>query len=280
MRIAISAETTIDLTKELIAQYDLKIVPFGVQLGDKSGYDGEITADEIISFVNENKILPKTSAVNEFQYTEHFENLLKEYDGIVHFSLSSNLSLACTNAKRAAENFENVFVVDTQSLSTGIALLAMYGKELADQGKSASEIFELCQKRVPYIQASFELKRLDYLHKGGRCSSLTYFGANILKIRPQILVKDGKMISGKKYRGSFDHVVKSYCQDVIDEFNTPDLKRAFVTYTTADPNIIETAKNYLTQRGFKEILVTRAGATITSHCGEDCLGILYLNDGE
>ena len=156
----------------------------------------------------------------------------------------------------------------------------MYGKELADQGKSASEIFELCQKRVPYIQASFELKRLDYLHKGGRCSSLTYFGANILKIRPQILVKEGKMISGKKYRGSFDHVVKSYCQDVIDEFNTPDLKRAFVTYTTADPNIIETAKNYLTQRGFKEILVTRAGATITSHCGEDCLGILYLNDGE
>lgn len=280
MKIAISAETTIDLTKELIEQYGIKIVPFGVQLGDKNGFDGEITTDEIIDYVNKTKILPKTSAVNEYQYTEHFTELKKEYDAIVHFSLSSSLSLACTNARRAAQNFENVYVVDTQSLSTGIALLALYAKELADQGKTASEIYELSLKRVPSVQASFELKRLDYLHKGGRCSSLTYFSANVLKIRPQILVKDGKMVSGKKYRGSFDHVVKTYCQDVLEEFNTPDLTRAFVTYTTADESIIQTAKNYLTQRGFKEIFVTRAGATITSHCGEDCLGILYLNDGE
>ena len=279
MKIAISAETTADLTKELIEEYGIKILPFTIQLGDKSAFDGEITTDKIISFVNENKILPKTSAINEYQYTEHFENLLTEYDGIVHFSLSSGLSLACTNAKKAAEKFENVFVVDTLSLSTGIALLTLYAKELADQGKSAEEIFNLCEKRVPNVQASFELKRLDYLYKGGRCSSLTYFGANVLKIRPQIIVKGGKMISGKKYRGNFTHVVKNYCQDVLEQFNTPDLTRAFVTYTTADETIIETAKSYLKDRGFKQILVTRAGGTITSHCGEDCLGILYMNDG-
>ncbi len=278
MRIAISAETTADLTKELIEEYEIKILPFTIQLGDKSAYDGEITTDEIIEFVNQNKILPKTSAINEYQYTEHFEKLLTEYDGVVHFSLSSGLSLACTNAQKAAKKFSNVFVVDTLSLSTGIALLALYAKELADQGKTAEEIYNLCKERVPHVQASFELKRLDYLYKGGRCSSLTYFGANILKIRPQIIVKDGKMISGKKYRGNFAHVVKNYCQDVIDEFNTPDLTRAFVTYTTADESIIETAKTYLKDRGFKQILVTRAGGTITSHCGEDCLGILYIND--
>lgn len=280
MKIAISAETTTDLTKELIKKYDIKLVPFSILLGDKSGYDGEITTDEIISFVNENKTLPKTSAVNEFQFTQHFEELLKDYDGIVHFSLSSGLSQACGNAMRAAENFDNVYVVDSQSLSTGISLLAIYGKELADKGKTAEEIYNACVKRVPYVQASFELKRLDYLYKGGRCNSLTYFGANLLKIRPQIIVKDGKMISGKKYRGNFAHVVKSYCQDTLEKFDNPDLTRAFVTYTTADDEIIETAKSYLTDRGFKEINVTRAGGTITSHCGEDCLGILYINDGE
>jgi DegV family protein with EDD domain len=279
MKIAISAETTADLTKELIEKFNISILPFTIQLGDKSAFDGEITTDEIINFVTENGVLPKTSAVNEYQYTEHFEKLLKTHDAVVHFSLSSNLSLACSNAKRAASNCKNVYVVDTLSLSTGIALLAIHARELADSGKTAEEIFNDCEKRVPFVQASFELKRLDYLHKGGRCSSLTLFGANLLKIRPQILVKDGKMVSGKKYRGKFEHVVKNYCQDVLEEFDTPDLTRAFVTYTTASDEIIEMAKNFLSDRGFKEIYVTRAGGTITSHCGEDCLGILYINDG-
>ena len=280
MKVAISVESTADFTKEMIEKFDFKFIPFGIQLGEKSYFDGEITTDEIISFVDKNKILPKTSAINEFQYTEHFESLLTEYDGIVHFSLSSNLSLAYQNAVRASKNFENVFVIDTLSLSTGIAVLAMYAKDLADSGCSAKEIYSLCLNRVSAIQASFALKRLDYLYKGGRCSSLTYFGANVLKIRPQIIVREGKLVSGKKYRGNFAHVVKNYCQDVLEEFNTPDLKRAFVTYTTADNEIVEIAKNFLIDRGFKEIYVTRAGGTITSHCGEDCLGILFLNDGK
>lgn len=277
MKIAISAESTVDLTKELIERYQIKILPFGIQLGDTFAYDGEITTDEIIEFVNVNKILPKTSAVNEFQYTEHFEKLKKEYDAIVHFSLSSDLSLAYSNALRASQNFKDVYVIDTRSLSTGIALLCLYAHDLVNEGKSAKEIFDLCSKRVPSVQASFALKRLDYLYKGGRCNSLTYFGANLLKIKPQILVKDGKMLSGKKYRGNFDKVVKHYCEDVLNEFNTPDLTRAFVTYTTAEQDVLDIAINSLKSRGFKEIFVTRAGGTITSHCGENCLGILYIN---
>ncbi len=279
MKIAISAESTIDLTKELLNEFDIQIIPYQIQLGDKDGLDGEITTDEIISFVNESGVLPKTAAINEYRYTEHFESLLKNYDAVVHFSLSSSLSLACTNAKRAAENLKNVFVVDTQSLSTGIALLAIHARELANEGLSAKEIYEKCLARVPFVQASFELKRLDYLHKGGRCSGLTLLGANLLKIRPQIVVQDGKMIPGKKYRGNYNHVVKSYCQDVLEKYNTPDLTIGFVTYTTADEEVIETAKQYLKDRGFERIFVTRAGATITSHCGEDTLGILYINDG-
>ena len=165
-------------------------------------------------------------------------------------------------------------------MSTGIALLAIYAKNLVNKGKSASEIYELVQKRIPYVQASFELKRLDYLHKGGRCSALALFGANLLKIRPQIILQDGKMVPGKKYRGNFAHVVKNYCEDILEEYDNPDLSLGFVTYTTADEEIIESAKNYLAERGFKRICVTRAGGTITSHCGEDCLGILFLNDGD
>ena len=134
-------------------------------------------------------------------------------------------------------------------------------------------------QRVPNVQASFELKRLDYLYKGGRCSGLAFFGANLLKIRPQIVLKDGKMVPGKKYRGNFNLVVKKYCEDVLEEFDNPDTSVGFVTYTTASSEIVDIAVKYLKDRGFNEVYVTRAGGTITSHCGEDCLGILYINDG-
>ena len=198
----------------------------------------------------------------------------------MHFSLSSELSVACANAKAAAAKFKNVFVVDSRSLSTGIALLAIYAAKLAKAGVSASEIYERSLKRIPFVQTSFELKRIDYLYKGGRCSALAYFGANLLKIRPQILVKNGKMVSGKKYRGNYEHVVKNYCRDVLEEFDNPDLEEAFVTYTTASREIVNYAVKELKDAGFKNVYTTRAGGTVTSHCGEDCLGILYINDGD
>ena len=279
MKIAVSAETTVDLTKELLEKYDVKTVPFTVLLGEEAKLDGEITVDEIIDYVNKTKVLPKTSAVNEYQYDEHFEKLLKDYDAIIHFSLSSELSSAYSNAVRSSKKYNNVFVIDSRSLSTGIALLCIYARKLAEKGTSPQEINDLCIKRTPFVQASFELNRVDYLYKGGRCNVLTYLGANVLKIRPQILLKDGKMVSGKKYRGNFSHVVNNYCNDVLEEFNNPDLEEVFLTYTTAEDAVLENVKNILRDRGFKNINVTRAGATITSHCGENCLGILYINDG-
>ena len=279
MKIAISVDSSSDFSKELIQKYNLHVIPFTVLLGENSYYDGEVTTDQIIEFVNENKILPKTSAINEYQFEEHFTNLLKDYDAVLHFSISSALSSACINAKNVANRMGNVYVVDSRSLSTGIALLAIYACEQVEAGKDVQTIYDNCLARVDKVQASFELNRVDYLFKGGRCSMLSYLGANLLKIRPQIIVKDGKMISGKKYRGNFNHVVNNYCQDVLEEFSTPDLSHAFVTYTTASQEIIDIACGYLKDRGFKNVHVTRAGGTITSHCGENCLGILYLNDG-
>ena len=279
MKIAISCETTVDITKELKEKYNIQTVPFSVLLGDKNYLDGEITCDEIIAYVQEKNVLPKTGAVNKSQYDEHFANLLKEHEAIVHISLSSELSSAYSNAVASASEFKNVYVIDSRSLSTGIGLLAIYARELADLGEEPSEIAKKVQDRAKHLQVSFVVERLDYLHKGGRCSSIALLGANLLKIRPRIVVKDGKMSSDKKYRGSMEGVVNKYCQETLQEFNTPDLSKAFITYTTATEGMVENAKKALTDAGFENIYITRAGGTIASHCGGNTLGILYINDG-
>lgn len=279
MKIAISAESTIDMPKELLAQYDIHTLPFTVILGDEAELDGEFPVSKIFDYVNKTKVLPKTSAVNEAQFEEHFSELLKSYDAIVHFSLSSGFSSACQNAQAVAKRMKNVYVVDTRSLSTGIALLAIYASKLAKQGVEPDVIAKKCEARVPNVQASFVLANLHYLYKGGRCSALQLFGTNILKLRLQILVKDGLMKPAGKYRGNMDACIKNYVTDTLNTFDNPDLEEVFITSTTASEAQIATVKEILTEHGFKHIMVTTAGGTISSHCGENCLGILFINDG-
>ena len=277
MKIAITAESTIDLPLELLNKYNIKIIPFSVILGDNEYKDGEITSNDIFKFVAENKVLPKTSAINEEQYKEFFAEQIKGYDALIHFALSSQISSACSHAIEAAKQVENVFVVDTKSLSTGIALLAIKARELAESGKSAKEIVEIVTNSTNKVQASFVVKKLDYLHKGGRCSSVALLGANLLQIRPQIILKDGKMMSNKKYLGKMEKVIASYCKDVLSQNPDADKKYVFVTYTTATEGMVAAAKDAVKAAGFETVYETTAGATITSHCGEDTLGILFLN---
>ena len=193
MKIAITAESTIDMPKELLEKFGIKTLPYTILLGDDVELDGDGIADKIFDYVAKTKVLPKTSAINDMQYKEFFDEVLKECDGIVHLALSSGLSSSCGNARRVSEEYDNVRVIDSQSLSTGIALLAIYASELASKGYDLDKIVEMVEKRVSSVQASFILKRLDYLFKGGRCSRLQLFGANILKLRLQILVNGGKM---------------------------------------------------------------------------------------
>jgi DegV family protein with EDD domain len=277
MKIAISAESTIDMPKDLLEKYDIHTVPFTILLGDVAKLDGEISTQEIFDFVEITKNLPKTSAVNEEQFKEHFASLLKDYEAVIHFSLSSEMSSAYSNAVRASENFKNVYVIDSRSLSTGIALQAIYAQKLAKLGLKPEDIVEKSKARIPYVQASFVLKKLNYLHKGGRCSSLALFGANLLGLKPQIIVKDGKMGSYHKYRGPMPKVVKDYCEDTLKEFNNPDLDVAFITYSSATEEMIQVAYDALKNTGFKTIYKTTAGGTVSSHCGENTLGILYVN---
>ena len=279
MKIALSAESTIDMPANLLKEYDIHTTPFTILLGDEIKLDGEVTCPEIVEYVNKTGILPKTSAVNQFQYKEHWDNLLKEYDAVIHFALSSEISVACHNAKTCAEDYDNVFVIDSRVLSTGIGLLAIYASKLIKKGLDAKTIAEMCTARIHHIQTSFVLARLDYLHKGGRCSALSCFGANLLKLRLQILVKDGKMAPANKYRGNMDKCIINYVNDTLQKYNNPDLEEVFITCTTSSEAQIASVKEILENHGFKHIMVTHAGGTITSHCGEDCLGILYINDG-
>ena len=280
MRICISAESTIDLQKPQLEEFDIHVIPFPVLLGTDMKNDGVVTPTEIFDYVDKTGVLPRTSAINEMQYTEYFEGLLKEYDAVIHFALSSGISSACNNAISAASNMKNVYVVDSKSLSTGIALEAIYASTLAKEGLSPTEIVKKVEARIPYNQTSFVLATVDYLHKGGRCSGLAKLGALLFRIRPQILMIDGKMNPGKKYMGKQLGCVESYAKDTLDQFNNPDKSLVFVTHSMATPEMVEICKKECEKRGFKRIIETTAGATISSHCGPKCIGILYFNDGD
>ena len=280
MKIALSAESTLDLSKELLQKYDINVLPFTVLLGENEYKDGEITGPDIFDYVDKNKVLPRTCAINEYQYRDYFRSFLENgYDAVIHISLSSGISSSYDNAEKASHKFDNVYVIDSASLSTGIALEVIYARKLIDKGLDAKEVVEKVKARIPYVQASFVIQTLDYLYKGGRCSGLARLGAAILRIKPQIIVSEGKMAPAKKYFGRKSQVIESYCKDTLEQFANPDLSIAFVTHTYATPEMVAVAIEALKNRGFKTIYETHAGATITSHCGPQTLGILFINDG-
>ncbi len=284
MKIKISVDSTADFSKELLEKYNIHTIPLCVGLGDDIYLDGEtINPEMIYDYVKKTKKLPKTSAVNSEQYREHFEKIFEEgYDAIIHLNLSSEMSVTHNNAKMLAEEMKNIYVIDSQTLSTGTALQAVYAAELAKSEKySPEQIVEMVKNRIPYTQASFILDNLTYLYRGGRCNAIALLGANLLKIKPSIEVHNGKMGVGKKYIGNFQKCVMKYVKDTLERYNTPDTKRIFITHTEIDPAIVEEVKKYLKENTkFEEIYETTAGSTITSHCGANTIGILYLNDGD
>ena len=279
-KIAISLDSACDLSKELIEKYDFKRIPFGVNLGDKFFYDGEIAPEEIFEYADNNKTLPKTNAVNEEAFKEHFAKILNDYDAIIHFDISSEMSSAYQNAVNASKNFKNVYVVDSRTLSTAISLEAIYAKKLTETMDDPAKIIELVKKRIPAVQASFIIERLDYLYKGGRCSGLALLGANLLKIRPEIEVLNGNMKNTEKFRGKMADCVTKYCRATLEKYNHPDKSVIFITHSVADKELVDAAKAVVSEYGFENVYETTAGCTVSSHCGKNTLGILYINDGE
>lgn len=282
-KIKITADSTIDLTPELIEKYDIATIPLVVNLGDETFLDGvDIKPDDIYKYFDETGNLPKTGARSPEDFKDFFKKYIDEGYEIVHIGIGADFSCCFQNLNLACQELEGVYPVDSACLSTGTGLLCMYASELAKSGKySAKEVAEKVAKRVPYTQASFVIEKLKFLHKGGRCSMLTMLGANLLKIKPSIQVVEGKNVVGRKYFGNMINCIKKYCEDTLKIYNNPDHARVMITYSTATDEMIETAKAVLTEYGkFKEILVTQAGSVINSHCGKNTLGILYLNDGD
>ena len=243
MKIAISSDTAIDLQEDLLKKYDISTVPYTITYGGKEYIDGQLDIAEMYKYCDEHKQLPKTSAINVETFNEYFSKLLQSYDAII--------------------------------------LLAIYARELSYTIDDPAEICKKVEQRVSKVQASFILDTLDYLKKGGRCSALTAFGAKVLSLHPQILLKDGKMVVGKKYMGRrMEKLAVKYALDTLAEFNHPDKHVIFVTHSVSDPGIAEAVLEEVKKYGFENVYETTANATVSSHCGKNTIGILYINDGE
>lgn len=279
MTVKITSDSTCDLSPELLRQYDISITPLSVCCGEKIGADGtEITPDDIYEYVHAEGKLPQTSAVNVADYVEEFHRWTKQGCCVVHFCISSDFSSTYQNACLAAKEVGNVFVVDSRNLSTGQGLLVLHAAEMAANGYYAQEIWETCSAMAKRVEASFVIDSLDYLYKGGRCSALGAFGGNLLRLKPCIEVRDGKMTPGKKYRGRIEKVMLQYVEDRLQNRTDIDKHRIFITHTKCSPEAVQAVRDKILEIApdFEEILETTAGATITSHCGPNTLGILFV----
>lgn len=277
-QIIISSDSTCDLSRELIDRYNIRILPMGVTLGDNSYRDGvDITPDDLYAYVEKTGQLPKTSAINMAENADYFEELTRDGSAVIHFTISASMSATYNNARMAAEDFEDIYAVDAKNLSTGSGLLVLAAAEMAQQGLEAKEIAQKVSELADYVDASFVVDNLEYLAKGGRCSAVAAFGANLLQLKPCISVKNGAMGVSKKYRGKFEKVLPTYVAEKLANGDDIDLERVFVTHAGCDPqlveSIVELVKNTLP---FKEVLVTRAGCTVSSHCGANTLGVLFV----
>ena len=279
-KIRICADSTCDLSPELIEKYNITITPLQIFLGDKDYTDQkDIFPQTIYAYVAKTGILPKTAAVSVGTYTDVFTELKKDCDEIIHFTISSEMSSCYQNAKLAAEEIGGIYVVDSRTLSSGIGHLAIEAAIMAqDEKKTGQEIFDYVTSLVDRLNVSFVINSVNYLYKGGRCSGVAAVGANLLKLKPLIEVHSGKMDMAGKYRGNMKDVVKKY---ILDRLTLPDVKfkrdRIFVTCTCTDYDLPNYAKEIVESLGlFDEVLITIAGSTVTSHCGKDTLGILYI----
>ena len=277
MKIKITADSTCDLAPELIEKHDITITPLTVTCGNESFQDGvDITPDTLYEKVSACGQLATTAAVNIQEYINVFSDALREYDAVIHFTISSAMSTCCQNARAAAGEVGNVWVVDSQNLSTGIAHLVLDACELASGGMDPADICRELERRREKLDVSFVVDTLEYLRKGGRCTAVAALGANLLKLHPCIFVKDGEMGVGKKYRGKMEACLTAYVKDRLADPDTVDTRRIFITDSGVDEDIrtlVEQEVRALVP--FEEIIHTRAGCTVSSHCGPGTLGVLF-----
>lgn len=279
--IVITADSTCDLPQELIDKYDIQIIPLSVLLGEKVYHDGvDIKPSDIYDFVEKTGELPKTAAVTPSEYHEVFKRFADEGKKIVHIGFSSALSSSYQNACVAAEELECVYCVDSKNLCTAMGLLVLKACDYREKGMDAKRIADKVTRLVPKVSATFVLDGLEYLYKGGRCSSVAKFGANVLGIKPSIAVdtQTGRLETAKKYRGKTELVYKQYITDRINEIKRIQPDRVVIANSGGvSANTIAFAKGMLEGRDkFEQVILADAGCTISSHCGPKTLAIFYI----
>ena len=274
----ITSDSTTDLSTELRERYNISLIPLIINLDDKAYRDGiDINPDGIYEHHDKTGKLPKTAAPNVEDYINFFKQFTDAGKKIIHFTISSDMSSSYNNARIAAEEVGNVFVIDTMNLSTGGGLLVLAAADMLNSGLSAEETVEKTKALVPCVDASFVIDSLEYLYKGGRCSALAMLGANLLKLKPCIQVKNGKMDVAKKYRGKYSEVLKEYISERTADYSDIILDRVFITHAGCDPELVdEIVEQVKAAAPFKEVFMTRAGCTVSSHCGANTLGILFI----
>lgn len=279
MRIKITSDSTCDLSKDLIRENEIEIFPLFVNKDGASYLDGvDIQPADIFAHVAAGGALCSTAAVPVGVYQERFEALRKEYDAVVHISLGSGFSVTHHNALLAAEDMENVRVIDSRNLSTGHGHVVLEACKLAKTATDLDEMKASLDELTTRVDTSFLLDRLDYMVKGGRCSMVAMLGANLLNLKPCIQVRDNKMVVAKKYRGNYVKCMEKYVRDQLADPDGVLDERIFVTCTVVSEQILETVHRTVAEcKRFEHTYDTTAGCTISCHCGEGCLGILFIH---
>lgn len=276
--IRITADSTCDLSPELLAQYNIETLPLYI-IHDGTEYkDGvDITPDALYEKVRASGKLGSTAAVNVDDYLAFFSRLRETCETVIHFTISSEMSSCCQNARIAAEEVGGVYVIDSRNLSTGIGLQVLRACELAQKGMAAEVIVSAITAMADKVDASFVPDKLEYLKMGGRCSAVAALSATLLRIHPCIQVREGSMGVGKKYTGSHEAVLMKYLKDRLAKLEDVDLSRVFITHSgMSDPALVDKVKDaVLAIAPFEDVQVTRAGCTVSNHCGPNTLGVLF-----
>ena len=279
--VKIIADSTCDLSQDLLTKYDISILPLHVLLGEEEYLDGRtITPDQIYSWSDAHKTTPKTSAPSLVEAMELMKPYVEEKREIVCFSISDEMSTSGNVMRLAAEELDAaqlVTVINSANLSTGIGLLVIEAAIMAGNGATRKEIAEKMEELKPLVRASFVVDTLTYLHRGGRCSGVAALAGSALKLHPKIVVENGKMAPQKKYRGKTDRVILDYVHDLEQDLKSAKKERVFITHSGCDAVVVEAVRSYLEGlQVFDEILETRAGGVISSHCGPGTLGVLFI----
>lgn len=276
--IVITCDSACDISKKLRKTYGVLVTPMYIHQGDKVFRDGvDIRPDDIYKTVSKKHAMPQTAAIPPAEYFSFFAELTGKGCEVIHIALSSALSSTCANAMAAAEELPGVSVIDSKALSCAGGLLAVQAARLRDQGRSAGEIRAEIARLVPLTTTAFIVSDLNYLAKGGRCSTVTAVTGSVLGIKPAIDMREGKLSVGKKYRGSTEVCCEKFLRDQLAlARETSDGGTVCLYHSGLEAKLFDKLEETVRGSGiFREILTDRAGGVISSHCGPNTLGFSY-----